>query len=361
MPPQTTSSSTTTSTTLYGDCNGYCTYNNYYGGLCRGQQRECLQNLEKYEPAANTLCPAELNACCCKPKITTTQVPPIKTTSTTQETTTTTNLPTITTTTIKPTTSIFGCFNGFRDGDEDGVDCGGGCWSPCDYSRPQLVVGGPMLLQPNTTAEFKVTDQFGTEVGQTNVALRNPQGDVVVVSTNEYGQFNITEALAGMWKLTAVKDGYEPGTKNTLAIDITSPEVIAAVVVVVGSTTLLPYIVFWFLFRRRRGTLVSPDAIKFLAGSEFMRSTKTFLTLSVGSELYPELVSSGKLQTVKVSSKDLSVSSDIKSRYGLADDLCLVFAIAKNMRVKKLIVSSGVSPELKAELGKLVILTLDEL
>jgi len=272
------------------------------------------------------------------------------------ETTTTTNPPT-TTTTIKPTNQLLGCFNGFRDAGEDGVDCGGACWSPCDYSRPQLVIGGAMLLEPNTTASFKVTDQFGTEVGQTNVALRNPAGDVTVITTDENGNYNLTNTLSGMWKFTAVKDGYEPGVKNMLAIDISSPQVIAAVAVVVGSTTLLPYLLFWYLYRRRHGIFIEPAAIRLMLDAG---ETKKYYTLPAGAELYPELAKEGKLKTIKINDKIQKDTDQLKQEYNLTDDTAQTLAAAKQKRAKKVVINYDIPETLKARLKPLTINNINE-
>ncbi len=214
-----------------------------------------------------------------------------------------------------------------------------------------------MLLEPNTTAYFKVTDQFDTEVGQTNVALRNPQNDVVVISTNENGQFNITEALAGMWKITAVKDGYEPATKNMLAIDIFAPEVIAAIAVIVGSTTLLPYLIFWFLYRRRHEVFVEPAAIRLMLEDE---NIKTFHTLPAGAELYPELVKSGKLKTIKISDKIQKEAEKLKQEYNLTNDTAQTLAAAKQKRAKKTIINYDLPETLKARLKPLIVNNINE-
>ena len=238
------------------------------------------------------------------------------------------------------------------------MDCGGACWSPCDYSRPQLVIGGAMLLEPNTTASFKVTDQFGTEVGQTNVALRNPAGDVTVITTDENGNYNLTNTLSGMWKFTAVKDGYEPGVKNMLAIDISSPQVIAAVAVVVGSTTLLPYLLFWYLYRRRHGIFIEPAAIKLMIESGEIEKISKFMSLSSASEIYPEFAVTGRIRTVRISKGVRVLADDIKARYNLVDDVALSLAFSKKKRTKKVFLDKNIPEALASELKPLEVVSL---
>jgi hypothetical protein len=341
---------------LYADCEGYCVFDGYVGGVCRISQRICLQNNERYEPAANRLCPMDLRACCCQPATTTTQAPPPKTTPpTTLETAPTTSTIISTTTTQK--TNLLSCFNGVRDQGEEGVDCGGSCWSPCDYSRPQLVIGGATLLEPNSTAFFKVTDQFGTEVGQINVALRNPAGDVEIITTDEHGQYNLTNTLAGMWKFTAVKDGFEPATKNLLAINIFSPQIIAAVAVIAGSTTLLPYLIFWFFYRRRQGTYVEPAAIRLMLDA---RELKKIHSLPQAAEIYPELMEEGRLKTIKITKKIQKEANQLKQLYNLTDDTSLTLAAAQQKRAKKTIINYDIPEELKTKLKPLKVSTTHE-
>ena len=212
-----------------------------------------------------------------------------------------------------------------------------------------------MLLEPNTTASFKVTDQFGTEVGTTNVALRNPAGDVTVITTDENGNYNLTNTLSGMWKFTAVKDGYEPGTKNTLAIDIFAPQVIAAIIVVAGTTTLLPYLIFWLLYKRRSGIFVEPTTIKFVMGEEEIKKCKRLLTLPHGAELYPELQKSGELKAVTITGRIKILSDEINRDYGLTDNVALALAAAKTYKAKKAVIHCDIPEELKRKLKPMVV------
>jgi len=219
------------------------------------------------------------------------------------------------------------------------------------YGLPQLVVSGPMFITPDEMLEFKVTDQFGTAVGQVNVVLRNPSGDVEIVSTDENGKFKITQALAGMWKITAVKDGYDPATKNILSADFSSPEVIVVSALAAALILLLIYTLSRILPPKGKGVFIEPLMVMLMVGDGRINDIKNIYTLPVGAELYPELIRDGKIKTVKITDRTRAKADRMKHEYTLTDDTALTLALAKQKRAKKAVITYDVPEKLKKELA----------
>ena len=145
------------------------------------------------------------------------------------------------------------------------------------------------------------------------------------------------------------------------ALDIFSPEVIAAIVVVAGSTTLLPYLIFWFFYRRRRGIFIEPTSLKFFLNNGAIHKYKRVLTLPLGGELYPELKNMSIVKIVEIGAKEEEYILKLKQEYELSDEVAKSVACAQKKKAKKLVMLYDLPDELKQKLKHLEIaLTEDE-
>ena len=268
-------------------------------------------------------------------------------------------LPGVTSTSLSPgVLPASHCFNGVQDGGEEGVDCGGSCWwSVCP--RPRLEVSGPSTIRVNESVGVVVSDGKGVPV-ETNVAVRLPNGSVVVMRSGVDGNLTFNATLPGLWDLTAVKDGYESGRKSFVVLDV-PVEVLVAVAAGTSFTLfLVGFVAFGYYSRRRVKVFVSTEALTFLVQEGALSKYKRVYVLPDGAQLFPEFSAEGRLKPVVLVEGEVASARGFGYEFNLTGDAAKSVMAARKIKARKIILVGEISEGLKEKLRPMDVVSVED-
>ncbi|MBD3388100.1 MAG: hypothetical protein GF416_03550 [Candidatus Altiarchaeales archaeon] len=235
------------------------------------------------------------------------------------------------------------CDNGIQDPGENGVDCGGPC-PPC--SDEDIITGTNLGLQPRLyiidlpayvsagrDVHFKVVDNRGLGT-KAFLEYKMPNGIVIQSWSEENGNAKMNSSVVGLWSVEARKFGHIPASAVWASTPSTASDAVSATGSILVPLAAAGLLLLWWR-RRRKGYAASELALRRLETSD---TIEELAPIYVTESAYNNLVEiSSLLKPVKLSDMELTKADRIADELGVDNEWAKLLVIAEKKKVKKLI------------------------
>jgi hypothetical protein len=235
------------------------------------------------------------------------------------------------------------CYNGIKDEQEIGVDCGGpglDCAVTIDPNAADsaasklFILGIPAYVGFNENIEFTIVDELGKPV-QAYLKYIHPNNTEINSATDLNGKASLLTDSVGLWSVEASRSGYISGSTIWAVL----PEVSPTTTVAATTSILIPLIIAFFAIKaylgRRSGYAASEKAIISLFESGIL---SRYSPIYVTERTYDRLVENRtNLKKVLLTSSEVLQADKLAQRYDIDLESSRLLIIARKKRLEKVL------------------------